>query len=71
MLLASKHIWPGDSPYRAPILFEKKKDDGLCLCIDYCALNKNTITDSYLLALNEEILTRLKGAIFFQVRSQR
>ena len=33
--------------------------------IDYHALNKNTITDSYPLPRIDEILTRLKGARYF------
>ena len=33
--LASGHIAPSSSPYGAPILFAKKKDGGLRICIDY------------------------------------
>ena len=46
-VLASNHIWPSDSPYGVPILFSKKKDGGLHICIDYFVLNKNTISVSY------------------------
>ena len=63
--MASNHIWPSDSPYGAPILFSKKKDVGLCMCIDYHVLNKNTITDSYPLPQIDEMLTKLKGARYF------
>ena len=35
------------------------------MCIDYHALNKNTITDSYPLPRIDEMLTRLKGARYF------
>ena len=63
--MSSNHIQPSDSPYGAPILFAKKKDGGLRMCIDYRALNKNTITDSYPLPQIDEILTRLKGARYF------
>ena len=45
-LLKENKIWVSDSPYGAPILFAKKKDGQLHLCIDCCALNKNTISDS-------------------------
>ena len=35
------------------------------MCVDYRALNKNTITDSYPLPRIDEMLTRLKGARYF------
>ena len=58
-------IQVSDSPYGAPILFAKKKDGRLRLCVDYCALNKNTISDSYPLPRIEELLSQLKGAQYF------
>ena len=33
--LANGHIVPSSSPYGVPILFAKKKDGGLRMCIDY------------------------------------
>ena len=33
--LASRRIAPSSSPYGVPILFAKKKDGGLRMCIDY------------------------------------
>ena len=56
---------PSDSPYGAPILFAKKKDGRLRLCVDYRALNKNTIVDSYPLPHIDELLSRLQGARYF------
>ena len=44
-----------------PPSFCKKKDGQLCLCVDYHALNKNTISDSYPLPHIEELLSQLKG----------
>ena len=41
--LASGFIQRSSSPAAAPILFAKKKDGGLHLCVDYCALNSITI----------------------------
>ena len=46
-----------DSPYGALILFAKKKDGQLYLCIDYHALNKNMISDSYPLLYIEKLLS--------------
>ncbi|MBW0534452.1 hypothetical protein O181_074167 [Austropuccinia psidii MF-1] len=31
----------------APVLFVKKKDGGLCLCVDYCKLNAVTRKNKY------------------------
>ena len=64
-LLKVNKIWVSDSPFGASILFSKKKDRLLHLCIDYCALNKNTISDFYPLPGTEELLFQLKGAKYF------
>ena len=37
--LANKFIWPFKSPTKAPILFDKKPDRSLCLCVDYQDFN--------------------------------
>ena len=54
-----------DSPYEAPILFPKKKYGYLRLCVDYLALNKNTIVDLHSLPYIDELLRRLQGANYF------
>jgi hypothetical protein len=41
------------------ILFTKKKDDELRLCVDYCDLNEITIKNRYSLLLIEEVMNRL------------
>ena len=53
------------SPCAAPILFAKKKDGTLRLCVDYRALNKVTIKNRYPLPLISETLDQLKGAKYF------
>lgn len=55
-LLASGRIVHSSSPYGAPILFAKKKDGGLRMCIDYRALNNNTILDRYPLPRIDDLL---------------
>ncbi|KAL4020675.1 hypothetical protein IC575_019456 [Cucumis melo] len=45
-LLDVGYIQPSKAPYGAPVLFQKKKDGSLRLCIDYRALNKITIKNS-------------------------
>ncbi len=42
-LLEKGHIQPSVSPWGAPVIFVKKKDGSLRLCIDYQQLNKVTI----------------------------
>ena len=53
------------SPCGAPILFAKKPDGGLRLCIDYRGLNKITIKNRYPLPLIGELLDRISRAKFF------
>ena len=50
------------SPYGSPMLFIKKKDGSLRMCIDYRALNKITIKNRYPLPRIDELLDRLEGA---------
>jgi hypothetical protein len=45
--LASGYTEQSSSPAAAPILFAKKKDGGLRLCVDYRALNLGTIKNRY------------------------
>ena len=44
------------------ILFAKKKDMTLQLCIDYQQLNRVTIKNRYLLPRNDDLFDQLKGA---------
>ena len=55
-------IKPSKSPYGSPMLFVKKKDGSLRMCIDYIALNKITIKNRYPLLRIDELLDRLEGA---------
>ena len=64
-LLESGRIVHSSSPYGAPILFAKKKDGRLRMCIDYRALNNNTVLDRYPLPRIDELLQRLDGAKVF------
>jgi hypothetical protein len=53
------------SPAGAPILFVKKPDGSLRLCVDYRGLNEITIKNRHPLPLIEESLDRLGQARFF------
>ena len=59
------HIRRSISPYGAPVLFAPKKDGGLRFCVDYRALNKNTVKNRYPLPKIEELLDQLSGAQVF------
>ena len=52
-------------PWGAPVLFVKKKDGTLQLCIDYRQLNKLTVKNKYLLPRIDDLFDQLKGASIF------
>ena len=60
--LANSFIRPSKSPAGAPILFDRKPDGSLRLCVDYRGLNNITIKNRYPLPLIGESLDRLGRA---------
>ena len=58
-------VRPSTSPWGAPILFVKKKDGSLRLCIDYRELNKVTIRNQYPLPRIDDLFYQLQGARVF------
>ncbi|KAK5832835.1 hypothetical protein PVK06_016638 [Gossypium arboreum] len=64
-LLDKGFIRPSTSPWGAPVLFVKKKDGSLRLCIDYRQLNKVTIKNKYPLPRIDDLFDQLKGAAVF------
>jgi hypothetical protein len=42
-LTKARHIRPSSSLWEAPVLFVRKKDEDLRMCIDYRVLNKMTV----------------------------
>jgi hypothetical protein len=63
--LSKGFICASSSPASAPILFIKKGDSSLCLCVDYRCLNEGTIKNCYPLPLLYKILLRLWKAKYF------
>jgi hypothetical protein len=59
------YIRPSVSPWGAPVLFVKKKDVTLRLCIDYRQLNKVTIKNKYPLPRIDDLFNQLGGASIF------
>lgn len=64
-LLERGLIQPSKSPYGAPILFVRKANGKLRMCVDYRALNKLTVKNRYPLPRIDELLDRLNGATVF------
>ncbi|GBG86541.1 hypothetical protein CBR_g41604 [Chara braunii] len=64
-LIAKGWICPRCSPYGASVLFVRKKNKELCLCIDYCKLNAQTVKNVSPLPRIDDLLERLGGAKYF------
>ncbi|KAF5477291.1 hypothetical protein F2P56_003941, partial [Juglans regia] len=58
-------IQPSSSPWGVPVLFVKKKDGTLRMCIDYRELNKVTIKNKYPLPRIDDLFDQLQGAAVF------
>jgi len=64
-LMRKGFIRPSVSPWGAPVLFVKKKDGSMRMCIDYRELNRITIKNKYPLPRIEDLFDQLRGARVF------
>lgn len=64
-LLDKGFIRPSSSPWGAPVLFVKKKDGSMRMCIDYRELNKATIKNRYPLPRIDDLFYQLQGSNYF------
>lgn len=64
-LLDAGYIRPSKAPYGAPVLFQRKKDGSLRMCIDYRALNKVTVKNKYPIPLIADLFDQLGKARYF------
>ncbi|GJU67142.1 putative reverse transcriptase domain-containing protein [Tanacetum coccineum] len=55
-------IRPSSSPWGAPVLFVKKKDESFRMCIDYQELNKLTVKNRYPLPRIDDLFDQLQGS---------
>jgi hypothetical protein len=58
-------IRPSVSPWGAPVIFVKKKDGSLRLCIDYRDLNRATLKNRYPMPRIDDLFDQMKGAPMF------
>ncbi|GKC28464.1 putative reverse transcriptase domain-containing protein, partial [Tanacetum coccineum] len=58
-------IRPNHSLWGAPVLFVKKKDGSLRMCIDYRELNKLTVKNHYPLPRIDDLFDQLQGSCYF------
>ncbi|MBW0469967.1 hypothetical protein O181_009682 [Austropuccinia psidii MF-1] len=58
-------IQPSSSSTGAPVLFVKKKDGGLRLCVDYCKLNAVTRKNKYPVPCMNKLLNVFNGSSIF------
>ena len=64
-LLDKGFIRPSSSPWGVPMLFMKKKDGSMGMCIDYHKLNKVMIKNRYPLPRIDDLLDYLQGVHVF------
>ena len=64
-LIDKNYVRPSVSPWGAPVIFVKKKDGTLRLCIGYRQLNKMTIKNRYPLPHIDDPFNQLHGATVF------
>ena len=60
-------IRPSVSPWGAPVIFVKKKDGSLRLCIDYRDLNRATVKNRYPVTRIDDLFDQMKGAVIFSM----
>jgi hypothetical protein len=64
-LLKKGYIRPSVSPWGSPVMFVKKKDGTLILCINFRQLNKVTVKNKYPLSRIDDLFDQLKDSKIF------
>ncbi|GBG73407.1 hypothetical protein CBR_g16123 [Chara braunii] len=63
-LLRLGFMKPSNSPWGSPVLFARKADETLRLCIDYRDFNRYTVKNSHPMPRSDELFNRLAGNRF-------
>jgi len=58
-------IEESSNPWMSPAVFVRRKNSDVQICVDYCALNKQTIKDAYPLPHPDEVQDKLAGCTIF------
>lgn len=64
-LLEAGLVQPSKAPFGSSVLFQKKKDGSLRMCVDYRALNKVTIKNKYHIPNALDLFDKLSKARYF------
>lgn len=63
--LGKGFIRPSVFPWGAPVLFVKKKDGSMRICVDYHELHKLAVKNQYPLPRIDDLFDQLLGAIWY------
>ena len=63
--LGRGHAQKSASPFSSPVVFIRKKDDSLRMCVDYRQLNSLTVKNKYPLPRIDDLLDQLQGSKVF------